>query len=133
MSFETSHNMIWQIFLQVTCTPPEPVCFVPGECQGSVDRVEEAESQEECLELCQSHSFCEWFTYHTVIKACVLFRSCDEINQECDVCVTGEDECQVKKSSKLFFWSLYIVRHPTVCGIFLKSGSIRQNGLLRGG
>ena len=42
----------------------EPKCFVPGECQGSVDHIEQSQSQEACLALCQEREGCTWFTFY---------------------------------------------------------------------
>jgi len=80
---------------QVGCTVDEPVCFVPGECQGSVDHLEETTSQETCLQLCKSRDSCNWFTYHTPTSACILYHTCDSISSECSECVSGESRCEV--------------------------------------
>ena len=84
---------------QSSCSAPEPVCFVPGECKGSVDHVEGASSQETCLEVCQSLDSCRWFTYHAPSSACVLYHNCDEISTDCNECVSGESRCQLSTTT----------------------------------
>jgi hypothetical protein len=79
--------------IQVSCSAPEPKRFVTGECQGNVDHLEEAESQEACLELCKSGESCRWFTFHHPTSACILYHSCDTISEECNDCVSGESRC----------------------------------------
>ncbi len=82
------------VTLQVTCSVPEPQCFVPGECQGSVDHLEETASQEACLDLCKSREGCRWFTFHRPTSACILYHNCDTISTECNECVSGESRCE---------------------------------------
>jgi hypothetical protein len=74
---------------------------VPGECQGNVDHVEEASSQENCLELCQSDDNCHWFTYHSTTSACILYHDCDQVSSECNECISGESSCQLGTTTDL--------------------------------
>ena len=71
-------------------------CFVPGECLGFfLDHID-LTSADECLQECKGNNFCEWFTFFEESNICYLYSTCNEIDQECQNCVTGEDECDAQ-------------------------------------
>ena len=85
------------------CIPPEPTCWVEGECEGLIDHVEEdVASKEDCLHLCQGTLGCKWFTYQsppsktTVTPACILYHECKNVDKACTTCVSAEWRCNEK-------------------------------------
>ena len=76
------------------CVPPEPVCWVRGECEGTIDRVDEVETLEECLDLCKQSTTCRWFTFYEPSSPCILMKDCTTIDESCTSCISGEKRCQ---------------------------------------
>ena len=37
---------------------------------------------------------CAWFTHDSAGGACYTFEDCPNIDESCDTCVSGEDECE---------------------------------------
>ncbi len=73
------------------------VCFVPGSCVDSIVLDEtEAASEDECLEFCQSFgSACQWFTFYgPELGFCTALASCDQRDESCSECVSGQRGCE---------------------------------------
>ncbi len=76
-----------------SCTPPEAVCFVAGECEGILIETVASTSADQCLQLCNSTASCRWFTFQSEAAKCILFQSCDALDDSCSACVSGERRC----------------------------------------
>ena len=37
---------------------------------------------------------CAWFTHDSAGGACYTFEDCPNIDESCDTCVSGEDDCE---------------------------------------
>ena len=76
-----------------SCTIPEPVCFVQGECQGVLLGTEASLSASACLQSCSSTEGCLWFTFNTGASRCLHFDSCTNLNESCTECISGQRRC----------------------------------------
>ena len=82
-----------------SCTPPEPVCFVEGECRGVLLASIPSTSGSACLQTCVSTEGCLWFTFHSGASQCSLFKSCTSLDETCSECISGESRCSESPSS----------------------------------
>ena len=52
------------------------------------------ETESDCLQLgCWTNPSCEWYTYDTSSRVCLLFSECPTIDESCTTCLSGENEC----------------------------------------
>ena len=74
-------------------------CLVPGECIFSQSiGIIPSNDKIQCLELCQNHFNCNWFTFYPDTDLCQLFVSCGSINdKQCPLCVAGHKDCPIPK------------------------------------
>ena len=72
-------------------------CLVPGECIFSQSiGILPSKDKIQCLELCQNHVNCNWFTFYPETEICQLFVSCGSIDDKlCPICITGQKECSI--------------------------------------
>ncbi len=110
-------QILFQINILAGCVPPDPTCWVQGECEGLIDHTEEdIASREDCLQLCKSTLGCKWFTYQTPPKSisatCIIYHECETIDESCTTCVSGQRRCK-KETGKIkqkwvlnLFWRL---------------------------
>ena len=69
-------------------------CNVEGGCVGPLLGGEYVEgSAADCADLCAGVLGCLWWTYHGKNSLCTFYSSCEEINLNCDSCLTGEAGC----------------------------------------
>ena len=68
-------------------------CFVPGECLGNLIEHADVEGEVECLDTCKATEGCEWFTFLGDPGICLLYETCDVLEQGCQNCVSGENDC----------------------------------------
>ncbi len=52
-----------------------------------------------CVSTCRSNPSCQWFTYNSLDKACILLRDCPTIS-ECDSCLSGQTQCSEREGKK---------------------------------
>jgi len=81
--------------------PPQCLCLQEGECESSqgniIDVISEVESQETCSRLCVNEDGCYFFTYfgegNPLRNICILYSSCDILDEDCIDCTTGTVDC----------------------------------------
>lgn len=78
---------------QPDCIPSELICNIPGSCSGILDHFEELPSAESCLKRCQSLSGCRWMTFVQDPPQCFLFKTCPELDESCENCISSERRC----------------------------------------
>ena len=87
---------------QAGCLTQDPKCFVNGECRGNMLFFTVAENKEECLRVCKETFGCKWFTFHgfkSPESTCILYYDCQDFDESCDTCVSGERRCDEETST----------------------------------
>jgi hypothetical protein len=77
---------------QVEC-PLKSECNINGKCEGTVFNIGHANNSRACHKECKHESECHWYTYAEDI--CVLLKTYDELNEDCNNCVCGKKECHL--------------------------------------
>jgi len=71
---------------------PSRECHGGFKCQGHFVDSYHIATLEECIEKCNNHVDCEWFTLEKDNDHCILYEECE--NQfDCDTCASGEKKC----------------------------------------
>jgi hypothetical protein len=78
---------------QQDCIQDDPICFVVGVCLGNTVDSKFSTSPQDCLGLCYSNRFCQWFTFDTFTTECLLMDSCLTLDESCEDCISGERRC----------------------------------------
>ena len=52
--------------------------------------MEDTANEYHCLDACDTMNKCNWFTYETEKKNCMLFETCPRHHEECENYVTAE-------------------------------------------
>ncbi len=70
-------------------------CFVDGECIESLFIGQwPALDAQECLEICQGHTGCQYFTHYGREDVCLGLANCVELDdQYCEECFSGNRTC----------------------------------------
>ena len=82
-----------------------------GECIGEfLHAQEDVALEEDCLKVCKETRGCKWFTHVKNISTCLLMSDCDQLDETCLDCASGEERCQegtriIKLFSLLDFYS----------------------------
>ncbi len=71
-------------------------CSVPGQCVNSEEISSAVEADKyACQASCKNNVDCEWFTFHTNLNVCTLFRNCQNITEaNRDSCITSQKDCK---------------------------------------
>ena len=65
-----------------------------GECLGTFLHVEvEIATGDECLKICKDTDGCNWFTHDQRSSTCLLMADCENLDETCKECVSGESRC----------------------------------------
>ncbi len=88
------HNTVYFYTFQIE----DIDCFVDGECTQSLFVGEwPVEDAQECLETCQDHPGCQYFTYYGQEDACLGLANCVELDdKDCIDCYSGNRTCPGK-------------------------------------
>ena len=74
---------------------PDLECSVQGSCIGTlVDLIAPVTDAGNCLSVCQSNPNCQWFSFDTSDNFCFLMSDCDEIDESCASCTSGQRNCE---------------------------------------
>ena len=74
------------------CRCPSRECHGSFKCQGDFVDSYDIATLEECIEKCNNHVDCQWFTLEKDNDHCILYEECE--NQfDCDTCASGEKKC----------------------------------------
>ena len=71
-------------------------CEKPGECTNSILLAfTVAKSMQECMEICLTYDTCQYGTFRSDKKLCVLFQTCLTLqdNEFCPSCITSSPKC----------------------------------------
>ena len=68
-----------------------------GLCHGNIDSHHTAESRNGCVDICNSDTSCNWWTFDAPAQMCFLFQECPELTDNCEGCISGQKGCQVGK------------------------------------
>ncbi len=68
-------------------------CWVDGLCHGVLVGETYDVSVNGCLEECQENDDCFWLTHDSVGDICLMFEDCQELDAECDTCVSSQRQC----------------------------------------
>lgn len=75
------------------------VCDVQGGCtQSFVLSSEIVDGHDACIQYCKDDAQCQWFTYHSSSNLCSAFTECNNIDQSCTDCVSGQRDCPINNS-----------------------------------
>ncbi len=74
-------------------------CSVIGRCQGILIEDVVASSNEECLQMCQDKTECQWITYDYDNSNCIQLEDCQVLDETCDQCLSSQRHCSGEESS----------------------------------
>jgi len=94
---------------EIECTdcvsgPAQCMCSKQGECGVGEDNLlntfPNIQDEMTCYKICEDHLQCQFYTYflegHILQHICLLFSSCEVLDESCEGCVTGQtEECHV--------------------------------------
>ncbi len=76
-------------------------CWIPGNCQGILIDEGTTADGNSCLDLCKANDDCVWFTFNPADESCVFLEDCQEVNEDCTDCLSGQRQCSAQKEGKL--------------------------------
>ncbi len=97
------HNTNIVIFYNYFHSLPEDIeCFTHGECTQSLFVGQwPAVDAQDCLEICQDHAGCQFFTHYGQDDACLGLANCVELDDKsCLECYSGNRTCPGKYYGK---------------------------------
>merc|ERR1711953_431293 len=71
---------------------PARECHGAFKCQGDFVDSYAIATLEECIEACNDHVDCQWFTLEKSNDHCLLYEECND-QFDCETCATGEKNC----------------------------------------
>lgn len=74
-------------------------CDIDGFCNGVLVDLKSADSERDCLILCQDDPRCQYYAYHEDGGSCALLEDCIEV-LPCDDCHSGEKSCSITSQGK---------------------------------
>ena len=69
------------------------ICGDPGSCVGNMVLFTTTDDEEECLDLCQETTDCNYYTFKKLTSYCTLTSNCTVDTSSCATCVYGEKGC----------------------------------------
>ncbi len=78
-------------------------CWIAGNCQGTPIDEESTADGNSCLDLCKANSDCLWFTFNPADESCLLLEDCQDIDDSCIDCLSGQRQCSAQKEGKKLF------------------------------
>ncbi len=67
-----------------------------------------------CLELCRGDPDCLWFTYKGEDDMCTLLESCEDVDKDCENCVSGQKQCADRPGTLKHEMYLYFNTPPII-------------------
>lgn len=79
-----------------------PTCDVLGRCIGVFVDGGQAETYNQCLEMCKIHQDCEWFTFDETEYFCSMTFDCISLDDSCKSCRSGQRTCSKRYGETKF-------------------------------
>jgi hypothetical protein len=80
-----------------------------GECIGEfLHAQEDVALEEDCLKVCKETRGCKWFTHVKNISTCLLMSDCDQLDETCLDCTSGEERCQEDLGGIALFFANFL-------------------------